>query len=246
MKNNALIIGIVASVCFFLAAAVFGFAYYQSKKPAKTVSVVGMAEKDFTSDLIVWRFSFSTKDESLKESYSKIKEEIVVVKKFLEKEGVTAKEMDFQPISTEQVRNYRWDEVNRRSVEIFSGYESKQTVCITSKDIDKIEKVIREISELYDQSILIDSWNPEYYYTKLSDLKIEMLAAASQNAKDRAVAITKNAGSTLGKLKSANMGVFQITAPNSADEDYTWGGAFNTSSKEKRATINTKLTYFVE
>ena len=182
----------------------------------------------------------------MKESYSKIKDEILIVKKFLEKEGVTAKEMDFQPISTDQIRNYRWDEVQRRSVEIFSGYESKQTVCITSKDIDKIEKVIRKISELYDQSILIDSWNPEYYYTKLSDLKIEMLAAASQNAQERAKAITKNAGSTLGKLKSANMGVFQITAPNSADEDYTWGGAFNTSSKEKRATINTKLTYFVE
>ena len=84
--------------------------------------------------------------------------------------------MDFQPISTDAVKNYRWDDVNRRSVEIFSGYSSKQTVAITSNDIDKIEKVLREISELYDQNILIDSWNPEYYYTKLSDLKIEMLA----------------------------------------------------------------------
>lgn len=246
MKNNALIIGIVASICFFLAAAVFGFAYYQSKKPAKTVSVVGMAQKDFTSDLIVWRFSFSTKDETMQGSYAKLKDEINVVKSFLKKEGVTEKEMDFQPISTDAVKNYRWDDVNRRSVEIFSGYESKQTVSITSNDIDKIEKVLREISELYDQNILIDSWSPEYYYTKLSDLKIEMLAEASQNAQERAKAITKNAGSTLGKLKSANMGVFQITAPNSADEDYTWGGAFNTSSKEKRATINTKLTYFVD
>ncbi|MCR4964107.1 MAG: SIMPL domain-containing protein [Bacteroidales bacterium] len=246
MKNNALIIGIVASVCFFLAAAVFGFAYYQSKKPAKTVSVVGMAQKDFTSDLIVWRFSFSTQDNNMKESYAQLKDEISIVKNFLEKEGITAKEMDFQPISTSEVTEYRWDEVTRRSVETFSGYNSKQTVTVTSNDIDKIEKVIRKISELYDQNILIDSWNPEYYYTKLSDLKIEMLAAASQNAKERAEAVTKNAGSSLGKLKSANMGVFQITAPNSADEDYTWGGAFNTSSKEKRATINTKLTYFVE
>jgi hypothetical protein len=245
MKNNALIIGIVASICFFLAAAIFGFAYYQSKKPAKTVSVVGMAQKDFTSDLIVWRFSFSTMDESMQGSYTKLKNEINIVKAFLKKEGVTEKEMDFQPISTDAVKNYRWDDVNRRSVEIFSGYSSKQTVAITSNDIDKIEKVLRKISELYDQNILIDSWNPEYYYTKLSDLKIEMLAEASQNAQERAKAITKNAGSTLGKLKSANMGVFQITAPNSADEDYTWGGAFNTSSKEKRATINTKLTYFV-
>ncbi len=245
MKNNALIIGIVASLCFFLAAAVFGFAYYQAKKPQKTVSVVGMAEKDFTSDLIVWRFNFSTQDNDMKKSYTLLKDNITIVKNFLKKEGITDGEMDFQPISTEEVREYQWDNVNRRSVEIFNGYKCKQTVCITSKDIDKIEKVIREISELYDQNILIHSWSPEYYYTKLSDLKIEMLAEASQNAHERAKAVTKNAGSTLGKLKSANMGVFQITAPNSADEDYTWGGAFNTSSKEKRATINTKLTYYV-
>ena len=98
MKNNALIIGIVASICFFLAAAIFGFAYYQSKKPAKTVSVVGMAQKDFTSDLIVWRFSFSTMDESMQGSYTKLKNEINIVKAFLKKEGVTRENLYGAPI----------------------------------------------------------------------------------------------------------------------------------------------------
>ena len=81
---------------------------------------------------------------------------------------------------------------------------------------------------------------------KLADLKLQMLAEASQDAKSRAETITKSAGAKLGDLKSANMGVFQITKPNSSEEDYTWGGAFNTSSKEKRASINMRLTYYVK
>ena len=131
-------------------------------------------------------------------------------------------------------------------LERFVGYESRQTVRIESKDVDKIEKVIRAISELYEQNINIDSWNPEYYYTKLADLKIEMLAEASKNARERAETITKNAGGRLGDLKTATTGVFQITAPNSADEDYSWGGAFNTSSKQKHVSINMRQTYYVK
>ena len=78
------------------------------------------------------------------------------------------------------------------------------------------------------------------------DLKLEMLAEASKNARERAETITKNAGGKLGDLKTATTGVFQITAPNSADEDYSWGGAFNTSSKQKHVSINMRQTYYVK
>ena len=80
---------------------------------------------------------------------------------------------------------------------------------------------------------------------ELADLKIEMLANATKDARNRAETIAKNAGASLGGLKTANMGVFQITAPNSSNEDYSWGGTFNTSSKQKRASINMRLTYYV-
>ena len=122
-------------------------------------------------------------------------------------------------------------DANGRWRENFDGYAAKQVVRIESRDIEKIEALTRDIAELYDQNIMINNDNPEYYYTKLSDLKIQMLAEASQDAKNRAETITKNAGAKLGDLKSANMGVFQITKPNSSEESYTWGGAFNTSSR---------------
>lgn len=244
MNNKSVTIAIIVGIAFFLAALALGITFYQTKKPVKTVSVVGLAEKDFTSDLIVWNIQYDVIENDMKTSYTKIKEQAAIVKEFLQSKGIKDSEMDFKNISTDRKMDSHWE--NGHWVERFVGYESRQTVRIESKDVDKIEKVIRAISELYEQNINIDSWNPEYYYTKLADLKIEMLAEASKNARERAETITKNAGGRLGDLKTATTGVFQITAPNSADEDYSWGGAFNTSSKQKHVSINMRQTYYVK
>ena len=244
MKNKWIPIAIIASVGLVLAAAAIGVAYYQTKKPQKTVSVVGLVEKDFTSDLIVWEFDYAAKDMDMKQAYAKLKAQNEIVKAYLKSAGIPDKETDFKKITTRPTYNSYYS--NGHWVEDFDGYEASQTVRIESRDIEKIEALTRDIAELYDQNIMINNDNPEYYYTKLSDLKMQMLAEASQDARHRAETITKNAGAELGDLKSANMGVFQITKPNSSEESYTWGGAFNTSSKEKRASINMRLTYYVK
>lgn len=244
MKNNTIVIAIIAGVAFFLASIAIGVAFYQTKKPEKTVSVVGLAEKDFTSDLIVWELSYNVLDMDMKQAYTAIKEQNKIVKEFLKNKGVSDSEMDFKNVSTNPKYDSHWE--NNRWIETFQGYNASQRVRIESKDVDKIEKVVREISELYDQNISIESYEPEYYYTKLADLKIEMLAEASKNARDRAETITKNAGGKLGNLKTATAGVFQITAPNSSEDSYSWGGAFNTSSKQKHVSINMRLSYYVK
>lgn len=244
MNNNKVTVAVILGICFVLAAITAGIFYYQTKKPAKTVSVVGLAEKDFTSDLIVWDLSYDVIDMDMKKSYAMIKDQNKVVKEFLNSKGIKTDEIDFKNISTRPKYDSHWE--NGHWVESFEGYRSEQNIRVESKDVEKIEKIIREISELYDQNIKISSNDPEYYYTKLADLKLEMLAEASKNAHERAETIAKNAGANLAGLKTATSGVFQITAPNSSEDDYTWGGAFNTSSKQKRVSINMKLTYYVK
>ena len=71
-----------------------------------------------------------------------------------------------------------------------------------------------------------------------------MIADATKDAKQRAEKIAENAGAKLGHLKKATMGITQITAPNSTEE-YSYGGTFNTSSKDKEASITIKLEYEV-
>ncbi len=244
--KTRIIISVIVGVCFVLGSIAIGVAFYQAKAPTKTVSVIGLAERDFTSDLIVWDFNYSTKDMDQKTAYEQIKKMNQTVKEYLIGKGIPENEIHFKAIQCNPNYRYEYDRNSERSFDVFEGYSITQNVRIESKNVEKVEKLYQNIAELLDEGINVNTYGPDYYYTKLADLKIEMLAEATQDARNRAETITKNAGSKLAGLKVANMGVFQITAPNSSDEDYSWGGAFNTSSKNKRASINMRLTYYVK
>jgi hypothetical protein len=107
-----------------------------------------------------------------------------------------------------------------------------------------VEKLSREITGLLQKGIELNSTPPAYYYSGLNELKIDLLARAAADARQRAESIAKNSEASLGRVKKANMGVFQITGKNS-NEDYSYGGVFNTSSKEKTASITLKCDYQV-
>lgn len=243
MKKSVVIATCIFSIAMIAAVWIGGHYLNKARGHAKTVSVVGMAQRDFTSDLIVWKFSYNVLDRDMKQGYASLKEKTTLVKNYLAKKGIPENEIEFLAIDSEKETEYHYNDGN--SYYEFLGYRLTQVVKIESGDVNKVEQISREISELLDQGLEIGYNDLSFYYTKLSDLKIEMLAEATQNAKERAKTIAKNAGSHLGGLQTANMGVFQITAPNSSDEDYSWGGTFNTSSKKKRASINMRLTYYV-
>ncbi|HET7116679.1 MAG TPA: SIMPL domain-containing protein, partial [Hanamia sp.] len=104
--------------------------------------------------------------------------------------------------------------------------------------------ISREATELIEKGIEFNSQAPLFYYTKLTEIKMDLLAKASADGKQRAEIIAKNAGSSLGKLKNANLGVFQITGKNT-DEDFSYGGTFNTSSKNKTGSITIRMEFAV-
>jgi hypothetical protein len=128
---------------------------------------------------------------------------------------------------------------------LFTGFTLSQNVSIQSKEVNKIEEISRQSSELINSGIEFYSNAPEYYYTKLAELKIKMIAEATKDASSRAQSIAENANASLGNLKKSDMGVFQIIAQNSS-EDFSYGGSFNTNSKNKTATITVKLVYQVD
>lgn len=97
---------------------------------------------------------------------------------------------------------------------------------------------------MIDQGVELNSEAPSYYYTKLAGLKMELIGKASADAKLRAETLAKQSGTKLGKLKKADIGVFQITAEN-GNEDFTWGGSFNTCSRKKTAMVTVSAAYDV-
>ena len=243
MKNyfSVAVISFAAIICFWM----MGNAYKYKFKSTENITVTGLAEKGFTSDQIVWTGNYSRKMMDLKSAYSLLKEDEGKIKVYLKSKGIADGEMVFSAVNIDKDFTTRYDAGGKQIGSEFTGYNLKQNVTVDSKDINKVEKISREVTELIESGIEFNSSSPSYYYTKLSELKVDLLAKASADARQRAETIAKNAGSSLGKIKKATMGVFQITGQNS-NEDYSYGGAFNTSAKNKTASITIKIDFGVE
>ena len=102
-----------------------------------------------------------------------------------------------------------------------------------------------EMSSLIAQGVSIEAYQPDYYYTRLDDVKLSLIERASADARTRAEKIAANAGAKIGKVRSARMGVFQITGANT-NEEFSAGGSFNTSSRQKKARITMRIEYRIK
>jgi len=235
----------IIAVAVIAGLYIVGNAYKYKFKSTETISVTGLAEKDFTSDLIVWSGSFNRYGFELKTVYATLKADEVAIRSYLNSKGIADSNIVFSSIAINKNFRRSYDDKGNEISAEFTGYTLTGNVRVESKDINRVEKLSREITELLERGIELNSNAPEYYYTRLNELKIDLLAKASEDAKTRAETIAKNSGGSLGGIKKATMGVFQITGKN-ANEDYSYGGAFNTSSKEKTASITLKVDYLAD
>ena len=243
MNKNIIAIAI-ASLGFVIGLAVLGSAIKNRNKSENTISVTGLGTKKFTSDLISWQGNFSRNSFELKSAYDELANDKKIIENYLVSKGIPKTELVFSAVDIQKQYNYGTDS-NGNSQQSFAGYQLSQSVSIDSKDVAKIENLSRNITEIINLGIEFTSSTPNYFYSKLADVKQQMIADATKDAKQRAEKIAENAGSDLGSLKKATMGVIQITAPNS-NEEFSYGGTYNTQSKEKEARITIKLEYEVD
>jgi uncharacterized protein len=235
---------VIMSLAILVGVLILARTYHNRHRTNDVISVTGSASQDFESDLIVWSGTYSASNMDIKAGSTALRTNQDAVRAFLLGKGIKEKEIVFSAVSVEKISHYVEDGDGKGHYE-FGGYDLSQTVIIESNEVDKVERVSREITDLILQGIEISSNHPDYYYTKLSALKIKMVAAATEDARIRAEQIAEKSNASLGHLRFASMGIFQITAQNST-EDYSWGGSFNTSSRRKTASIAMKLQFGVD
>lgn len=245
-EYKGIIIALIAGICAIICFSVFSNTLVSYKKTSGSggLTATGSANCDFESDLIVWRGSFSREGTTTQEAYRSIKKDAELVKNYLIQNGVTEEEMVFSSVSISPNWESEYNENGDRIREFIVGYDLYQNVSITSSDVDKIENISRDISGLIESNVQFTSGDPEYYYTQLDELKLQLIEEATQNAKDRIDLLAAGTGASIGELMDANLGVFQITAQNSNTE-YSYGGYFDTSSRNKTASITVRLNYRV-
>ena len=209
MKKSVMFGGIVA--CGIALGGFFpGYYYYKTHLDMRTVVVKGLAEKDVVADLSVWNIRFQAADNILAEAKKSIENQEKVIKDFLKKAGFNEEEIIVQGLSMQDAYadSYR----DRNSIS--ARYTLNQTLTVRSTQVNLVSQVYPQIGELVSKGVVFNSYGNgvAYLFTGLNGIKPMMLKEATQNARQAADEFALNSGSKVGKIRSANQGVFSIMA----------------------------------
>jgi hypothetical protein len=230
--KNSLILGI----CFIIGLSLISYTLFQIKEADNTLSVTGSAKQSVTADMVKWNASFSRTvlASNLKGGYLQMKSDEAAVSKFLSDNGITEAEMTISPVSMQ--KQYYYEKTNAPE-----EYTLTQSVMIQSADIQKIGNISKNVQSIIDQGVIFSAYSPEYYYTKLPEVRVSLLPNAMKDAQARAESIAQSTGKKVGNLKSASMGVVQVLQPNSIDiSDY---GNYDVSTIDKEIMITVKASF---
>ena len=205
------------------------------------LTVTGSAKKPIRSDYIIWRSSVSGQQPTLPQAYQEIKRYTERVQAYLKEKNVPENAIALTAIETQAIPEVTSNGTQTGKTQ---AYRLTQRFEIRSNDVDEIATIARSSTELINEGIPFESQPPEYLYTQLSQLRVEMIGEATKDAKSRAEAIANNTGGRIGVVRRAETGVFQITSRNSTEVSDS--GIYNTSSVDKDITAVVSITFAME
>lgn len=174
------------------------------------VTVKGLAQKDVTADLALWPISYTETGNDLTALQGVMEQRGAAVVAFLKVHGVKDHEIELQQVSVQDLlaQGYRQEGVEQ------ARYILTQTYMVRTENVDAVYKAAQHVGDLIKQGVVLAQGGsgPTYLYTKLNDIKPDMIAQATQNARDAADQFAKDSGQEVGDIRTAYQGVFQILA----------------------------------
>ena len=230
---------ILASCLIIAFALLISSLVFASKiQNNENITVTGSAFKIVKSDSAKLSFNINARAINQKATYATIKNQLPIVINYLKEQGIDEKNITIRTIGGYDI--YKQNERGYQSQEIIA-YQANQGIEITSNDVEKIKKLSTDLQELIDKGIKIDVFQPEYFYSDLASIKIDLLKEATADAKDRATSMLKATNARVGKVKSMRMGVFQITPADS--NSVSDMGINDTSSIDKKVTAVANVVF---
>jgi uncharacterized protein len=228
---------IIIGLSLILSATVVSFVIYQIKAMDNTLQVTGSAKKVVSADVVKWNGEFirNVKVDTLKGGYVQIASDLEKVKAFLKDAGISEDIIEISPVYMYEQYNYKSDGSSEKN------YNLTQTIQIQSEDVEKITSLAKNVQKLIEAGVIFSTRSLEYYYTKLPEVRVELLSEAVKDARNRAEKIAQSNNDEVGVLKSASVGVVQVLPVNSTEiSDY---GAYDTSSIEKEVMITVRTVF---
>lgn len=237
--NRFFIPSLILAAAFLISTLVISGTWRRVKSD-QTINVTGSAKKVMVSDLGFLRGSISAEAATASLAYRALETQKPILLEYLRSKGFPADKIELQTINN--YPNYSFNQNGQQTG--IRSYSASQMFSIQSSDVNLIKAVSLEISSLVERGVSLQINPPEYHYTKIGDIKIEIQAEAAKDAMVRGQRIAQSTGRELGTLKSARMGVLQITPENSnMTSDY---GINDVSSIRKEITAVVSANFAIQ
>jgi len=203
----------------------------------RVVSMKGLSERNVEADLSIWTLSHSGTSNDLPELQKTVEDHQNIILDYLKNVGFTADELSSQPLQAQDLlaQAYRPEGVER------GRYIITQMITIRTANMNKIDAALSDLGQLLSQGVtLTNSMQPSYMFTKLNDVKPEMLAEAVENARESAQEFAAVSAQNIGRVKSARQGVFQILPRDPVNY------ASEQNQRYKKLRVVSTIDFFIE
>ena len=210
MQKSTIITGALIAGGLALGGFFPGYYFYKTNFDMRTVKVKGLAEKDVKADLAVWNIRFQSADNVLTVAKKDIEAQEKTINDFLKNAGFSNDEIIIQGLNMQDAYadSYR----DRNSIP--ARYTLNQTLTVRTNKVDLVSSTYPQIGDLVSKGVTFNSYGNgvSYLFTELNSIKPKMLKEATQNARQAADEFAHNSNSKVGKIRSANQGVFSLLA----------------------------------
>jgi uncharacterized protein len=238
-----LVAGIAASVITstIVAARAYRSRAEVASRSERTIVVKGSARKHIRSDQAVWQIRVEGENRDLKLAFKTLEDGAQRVRTFLTQQKFAETEIGLGAIGTDV--HYVKTDKGQDTREVAS-YTLSRTFYVQTKAVDRVSQAAGLVTQLIQEGVLVFSQAPEYFYADPAPLKVELMGAASKDARTRAEEIARSAECRLGPVRAAAMGVLQITQPFSTEVSAE--GIYDKSTIEKDAQAVVTATFQIE
>ncbi|WP_303291177.1 SIMPL domain-containing protein [Marinobacter sp. SS5-14b] len=208
------IVAIILGLSVIISASLLRDGLTGLKTGDRYVTVKGVAEREVNADLALWPIRFVATGNTLEQAQQKARSSREAIMAFLKLQAIEDSAVELQRLDVMDTR------ANPYQGEGEQKFIINQTLMVRSTQIERIRQAAQNVSELVDSGVLLSSdygpGGPTYLFSGLNDIKPDMIAEATEAAREAAQQFARDANASLGGLRRANQGVFQILARDQA------------------------------
>lgn len=224
---------LLPSAIIALAVVIFGFCLKAGIDNLayndRIVTVRGLAEREVPANMVTWPISYPLAGNDLASLYTQMNRNNDIIIEFLTSNGISRDEISVNPPDTYDASTNRY-----RSDSFNYTYSISCSMTVSTSKVEKVRELLRRQTELLKNGIAFSNSYISYEFTGLNDIKPEMIAEATKNARAAADRFAADSDSRIGKLKQAQQGQFSIE-----DRD-------SSTPYIKKVRVVSSLTYFLE